>query len=159
MVEIRRFAPGDEKQVSRLINAIMADEFSADQAAYPTDDIDDIPRSYGGLGEAFFVATIDGQIVGTVAIKKEDERIALMRRLFVDRKHRKKQIGVKLIERAVEFCEELGYGEMIFKTTSRMQAAILVCQKMGFVQRAKIELGPIELFRFALAIPNGVKKG
>ncbi len=158
MVEIRRFSPGDESSVVGLINGIMQQEFKEDLAAYPTHDIDDIPRSYGGLGEAFFVAVSGNKVIGTVALKKEDDRSALLRRLFVSPDYRGRQIGLKLIERALKFCEEMGYQEIVFRTTSRMRGAAKLCERCGFVQRAKIELGPIELMKYSLSLRHHAAK-
>jgi GNAT superfamily N-acetyltransferase len=67
--------------------------------------------------------------------------------MFVSPDYRGQKIGSKLVERALQFCEEVGY-EFVFRTTSRMTQAIELCKKNGFVQRAKIQLGPIELFKF-----------
>ncbi|MDP3919569.1 MAG: GNAT family N-acetyltransferase [Candidatus Omnitrophota bacterium] len=156
-INIRRFTAGDETSVKSLIKEIMAHEFNDDQGAYPTEDIEEVERSYGGLGEAFFVAEDNSQIVGTVAIKKEDDRVALLRRLFVAADYRKRKIGLELVDHALEFCHEVGYEEIIFRTTSRMQAAIKLCQKCGFIPRAKLKLGPIELLKFALSIRDGRK--
>ncbi len=158
MIAIRRICSEDERAVKSLISDIMNEEFKDSAAAYPTDDLDQIEKVYGGLGEAFFVATDSKRVIGTVAVKKEDGRIALMRRLFVSKDYRNRQIGVKLIERVLQFCEECGYDEIIFKTTSRMEGAIKLCQKKGFAQRAKLQLGPMELLKFALPLRNGHKE-
>ena len=158
MIKIRRFSLDDQENVRGLISTIMDKEFHDQEAAYPSDDLVNIPQTYGGLGEAFFVAARNGDIVGTVAVKKEDDRVALMRRLFVAEPYRKQQIGLKLIDRALQFCDEVGYQEIIFRTTSRMEGANKVCQKCGFVQRAKLQLGAIELFKFALSIRDRTKK-
>jgi len=157
MITIRRFSDGDEHSVKELVTQIMDGEFGADVRAYPTDDIEDIPRAYGGLGEAFFVALDSKKIIGTVGIKKEDNRVALLRRLFVAAPYRQRQLGVKLIDRALEFCHQVGYQEVVLKTTSRMERAIKVCQKRGFIQRAKLDLGKIQLLKFSLSIREGVK--
>ena len=157
MITIRRFASEDQDQIRDLISGIMNEEYTEAAPAYPTTDIDNIPAAYGGLGEAFFVATQDGRIIGTVAIKKEDDRIALLRRLFVSPDHRKKQIGIKLIDHALQFCGDVGYREIVFKTTSQMVSAVKVCEKKGFVQRAKINLGSLELLKFSLSLRNGHK--
>ena len=154
---IRRFAPGDERAVKALISQIMNEEFHEARTAYPTDDIENILTSYGGLGEAFFVAVCGDHVVGTVAVKKEDDRVALLRRLFVSGAFRKQQIGLKLIDRILQFCQEVGYEEIIFKTTSAMQAAVKTCQKRGFVPRAKIDLGGTELLKFSLSLRDGHK--
>lgn len=156
-VEIRRFKAGDEDNVLELVNGIMDQEFGDDTAAYPTEDLERLPQSYGALGEAFFVALDGHKLVGTVGIKKEDERIALLRRLFVAAPYRRRNIGVELIDQALKFCHEVGYSEVIFRTTSRMERAIGLCQKRGFRQKAKLKLGPIELLKFSLSIRGGVK--
>lgn len=156
-VTIRRFENSDGPLVRELISSIMDAEFRDVKAAYPTEDINQIEQSYGGLGEAFFVAVNGSKVIGSVAIKKEDDRIALLRRLFVDPTFRKQQIGIKLIDRALKFCDEVGYKEIVFKTTSQMEGAAKLCQKCGFVQRAKISLGSVELFKFSLSLRNGVK--
>ena len=43
----------------------------------------------------------------------------------------------------------------MFKTTSKMTGAILICQKSGFVQRARLNLGSLELMKFSLGLTNG----
>ncbi len=154
MITIRRCTQEDESAVIDLINSIMNREFHEVKHAYPTEDVECIDKAYGGIGEAFFVA-VDNQthkVVGTVAIKKEDERVALMRRLFVAPTHRNQRIGKRLIDRALEFCREVGYEELVFKTTSKMSGAIDVCKKNGFVQRGHIVLGPIELIKLSLSL-------
>lgn len=158
MITIRRFEQEDQKSVQSLIHGIMSLEFGDDQSAYPSEDIQYISRHYGALGEGFFVAQNSSKIIGTVAIKKEDDRTALLRRLFVDPAYRKQQIGLKLIDKALKFCADLGYEEVVFRTTSRMVAAARICQKRGFVKRATLAMGPIELWKFTLSLRDGVKR-
>ncbi|MCM8774953.1 MAG: GNAT family N-acetyltransferase [Candidatus Omnitrophica bacterium] len=158
MIAIRRFAEEDQKAVKDLVVKIMNQEFREDMAAYPTDDLDDVSKTYGGISEAFFVAVDGDRVVGTVAIKKEDDRVALLRRLFVDTPYRNQRIGMRLIDRALQFCSEVGYGEVVFRTTSRMEGAIQLCRKCGFSPRAKLQLGSFELLKFSLSIAAWAKK-
>ena len=158
MITIRRSVKDDDSAVVELICGIMDREFHDAKHAYPTEDVECIEKAYGGIGEAFFVA-VENQshkIVGTVAIKKEDGRVALLRRLFVAPTHRNLKIGKRLIDRALEFCREVGYEEVVFKTTSRMSGAIELCRKNGFVQRAHIVLGPVELIKLSLCLREDV---
>ena len=157
MVQIRRFAAGDETAVLRLVQQIMDGEFKEDKAAFPTADLEALHDAYGKLGEAFFVAEDNKKIVGTVGIKREDDRVALLRRIFVDPIYRKKKIGLELLNRAIEFCEEVGYRELIFKTTSRMANAIELVRKRGFQSRAKVPMGNLELLKYSLSIKNDKK--
>lgn len=156
-ITIRRYEHSDGPRVRELIEGIMEAEFRDAKSVYPTDDIDRIEQAYSGLGEAFFVAVNGPKIIGSVAIKKEDDRVALLRRLFVSPSFRKQRIGIKLVDRALKFCDEVGYKEIIFKTTSQMEGAARLCQKCGFVQRAKLSLGAVELLKFSLSLRNGIK--
>jgi len=116
------------KEASDLIQGILNQEFPDETEAYPPHDLGNLLDSYGKLGEAFFIAICDNQVVGTVAVKREDDRVALLRRLFAHPDFRGSGIGEKLIERAVEFCKEVGYDELMFKTTSTMVKAIKLCE-------------------------------
>jgi len=149
-VTIRKFKQEDGQAVQRLIAGIMDQEFPLSKAAYPMEDLLDIPRVYGNPGEAFFVATNQDCVIGTVAIKREDDRMALLRRIFVDPSHRKQRIGAALVDHAIKFCRENGYQEIVFRTSTKMDAAIRLCEKKGFQQRAKLEVGGFELLKFIL---------
>lgn len=152
MVEIRRFEKPDEKAVKKLITEIMDGEFREEKAALSLEDLESLEDSYGNLGEAFFVAQDRRKIIGTAAVKREDDRVALIRRIFVAPEYRKRQIGLRLLDRAIEFCREVGYRELIFKTTSRMSASIELVKKRGFQSRAKVPLGGVELLKFSLSL-------
>ncbi len=158
-MEIRKIKKEEYKQTQELVTSIMKNEFSEDITAYPLQDIDDISNSYGNLGEAFFIASNNGVIIGTVGIKREDKRTALLRRIFVHPKYRRKRYGSKLMERAIEFCKEVGYQEIVFKTTSKMEGAIALCRHKGFLERAKIDLGGIELLKFTLFLKENSPLG
>lgn len=149
-IVIRKIKKEEYDQARNLIVSIMRGEFSEDIDAYPLQDIDNIETSYGNLGEAFFVAVQNGTVIGTCGVKREDDRTAFLRRIFVHPDYRRQQCGSKLMDRAIEFCREVGYQEIVFKTTSRMEGAIKLCAHKGFIERAKLDLGGIELYKFTL---------
>ena len=148
MISIRKCEVGDQRAVKKLIHRILCDEFPKE--ANTLEDLENISDSYGKLGETFFVAVSDNVIVGTVGIKREDERTAMLRRLFVDSTQRRKKIGTQLVDRAIGFCREVGYDEVIFKTNSAMKDAITLCEKQKFAAKAKLDLGPMQLLKFGL---------
>jgi len=155
-VNIRKYEAGDADGVRALIHSVSNQEFPEEASAFPTEDLTDIPASYGKVGEAFFVASRDSKIIGTIAVKQEDNRTAFLRRLFVDSAYRGQHLGGQLVDRAIAFCREAGYSELIFKTTSTMQRAIRLCEKKGFVPKARLQLGPIQLLKFALFLKREV---
>ena len=88
MVHIRRFESRDTEAVRRLINQIMDSEFQQEKSAFSLEDLQSLEESYGNLGEVFFVAEDGKKVVGTIGVKKEDDRIALIRRIFVSPDYR-----------------------------------------------------------------------
>lgn len=152
MVKVRRLEPRDGDAVRTLITRIMDEEFPEDKGAFSAEDLATLAESYGRLGEAFFVAEEGKKIVGTVGVKREDERLALIRRIFVAPEYRKRKIGLELLNRAIEFCDEVGYQELVFKTTSRMSGAIGLMKRRGFQSRAKVPMGQLELLKFGLSL-------
>ncbi|OGW82171.1 MAG: hypothetical protein A3G33_10620 [Omnitrophica bacterium RIFCSPLOWO2_12_FULL_44_17] len=149
-IKIQKCEKQHVESVRSLIEGVLSKEFPAEHQAYPPNDLMDILDSYGKLGEAFFVALDHGTVVGTVGIKKDDDRTALLRRLFVLPEYRGKKLGEKLVERAIDFCHEVGYDELIFKTTSTMKNANRLCEHVGFLMRARLDLGPIQLMKYML---------
>lgn len=155
MVKIRRLEENDVPAVKQLIAGIMNGEFKEEQEALALHDLDTLLESYGHLGEAFFVAEEEKNIVGTVGVKREDDRIAFIRRIFVSPDYRKRKIGSQLLDRAIEFCREVGYQDVVFKTTSKMSEAIDLFLKRGFRSRAKITMGKIELLKLSMPLNGG----
>lgn len=158
-MEVRKIKKNEYAAAKDLIRSIMRDEFSTDLNAYPFQDIENIGASYGNLGEAFFVALDGDNVVGTVGVKREDERTAFIRRIFVDPAERGKKIGSQLMDRAIDFCREVGYQEIVFKTTSRMQDALRLCMHKGFVEKAKIDLGEFDIVKSTLFLKENSPLG
>ena len=151
-ITIRPVSVGDDTQVKDLIVGIVEKEFPPEERDFLSSDIESVSKNYSREGESFFVACQDRKIVGTVGIKREDERNAMLRRIFVRPEFRGQKIGYQLIQRAIQFCKEKGYEEIIFKTTSRMQNAIALCEANGFAKKATIRLGDLDLFKFAICL-------
>jgi len=137
-----------------MIARVLESEFSDAESGFFGNDIERVSENYAGEGETFFVATDGNRIVGTAGIKREDDRQAMLRRIFVDPDYRKRRIGSQLIDKAVSFCKGQGYDEIIFKTTSRMSDAIRMCEANGFTKRAQIELAGLDLLKFTLYLPD-----
>ena len=100
---LRSFASKDSAGVKSLILEILTKEYPLDKAAYSDSDLDKIGEVYGGKRNTFFVVEDSGRIVATAGIKEDSKDEALLRRLFVDSKHRKLGYGTELLKKAVEF--------------------------------------------------------
>lgn len=152
-MHIRSFQQQDYEGVKELISSIIDKEFAEEAKAYQYGDLEDISKAYGKLREKFLVAEEDGKIIGTVGIKEDVEKTALLRRLFVHPSHRSREIGSMLVDTAIDFCKMNHYKDISFRATSRMAAAIkLLTVKKGFqeVQRCFFENLEIVILSYKL---------
>lgn len=145
MVNIRKIESEDTGGVKDLINDIMGVEFSKESDAYAYEDLDSLSDHYGGDRELFLVAELDGNIVGTVAIKEDSPDVALLRRIFVHKDHRGKGYGALLLSQAMAFCFKHNYKSVMFRGTDKMGAALQLCLKNGFEEQDVAEFGDFRL--------------
>lgn len=149
---LRQFEPQDSQGVKDLILTILTKEYPFDHSAYSDSDLDKIAETYSGPKDSFFVAEENGQIVGTVGIKEDSTEDALLRRLFVDPKHRKKGYGSGLLEMAAKFAKEKGYKRLFFRCTDRMSAAMKLCISKGFKEKDSLEVSGFKIHRLELGL-------
>ena len=152
MLAVRKVLKKDEKAVKELIESVMHNEFMNDAQHYAYADLENITEYYSGDKDYFFVAEMDGKIIGTGAVKQDDNETALLRRVFVHPHYRNKGYGLILLETAIDFCQKHGYKNLVFRGTSRMDRALAVCKKKGFKERDRLELGEMSIFVYNLAL-------
>ncbi|MCD6093982.1 MAG: GNAT family N-acetyltransferase [Candidatus Omnitrophica bacterium] len=156
-MHIRRFRAQDNQKVKRFINSILKKEFPGLASVYSENDLKDIKRHYSGKREGFFVAIDNDKIIGTGGIKEDDkvENKALLRRIFIHPNYRRKGYGLKILDKAIEFCKAQGYSTIIFRSTSKMSAANNLVRKRGFVEREHLyfplnKKEQVEIIKFVL---------
>jgi len=152
MHRLRIFTKDDAKGVKGLILAILTKEYPFDKNAYSDSDLERISEVYGGEKDSFMVIEDNGEIVGTVGIKEDSKDTALLRRLFVDIKHRRKGYGTQLLESAIDFCREKGYKHVYFRCTDRMSDAIKLCIKKGFKEIEALEVSGFKIHNLELKV-------
>jgi len=152
-MKIREYKAEDSVEVKDLILSILEKEYPFDRSVFEEDsDVNDITGTYGGKGNGFFVIPEGGKIVAAIGIKQDLDKVALIRRLFVNEKHRKQGLGVKLLEKAVEFCRANNYEEITFRTTDKMRPAMNLCKKMGFEEKEDLEVSGFHIHKFVFKL-------
>lgn len=149
---LRRFRNDDAKGIRDLILSILTKEYPFDKSAYSDSDLDRIGEVYGGQNDSFFIVEEDGKIVGTAGVKEETGDDALLRRLFVDERYRRRGYGTELLDRVVEFCAQKKYKRVIFRCTDRMVDAMNLCLKKGFVEKENLEVSGFRIHKLVLMI-------
>ena len=140
MYKLRTYTKNDAEGIKNLILSILTKEYPFDKNVYSDSDLENIEEIYGGPKDAFMVIEENGEIVGTVGVKEDSKDTALLRRLFVDLKHRKKGYGTQLLDRAIDFCKDKGYKRVYFRCTDRMGDAMKLCLKKGFREIEALEV-------------------
>ena len=152
MHTLRMFTKNDSTGVKELILSILTKEYPFDKSAYSDSDLERIDEVYGGEKDSFLVIEENGDIVGTVGVKEDSKESALLRRLFVDLKHRKHGYGSELLDKAISFCKEKGYKRVIFRCTDRMSDAMRLCMKKGFNETESLEVSGFKIHNLELKI-------
>jgi DNA-binding MarR family transcriptional regulator/GNAT superfamily N-acetyltransferase len=93
------------------------------------------PRSYildnGGF---IFNATLDDQVIGTVALIKRKENVFELSKMAVTEKFQGLKIGKRLIEHCVSFTKSTGVHTLYLDSNTKLKPAISLYRKMGFVE-------------------------
>jgi ribosomal protein S18 acetylase RimI-like enzyme len=96
------------------------------------EELDNFPEKYKEPEGTFIIAKDNDNVVGCVAIKKLDNKICEMKRLFVKDEYKKNGIGKKLVEKIIEESKIKKYERMRLDTLSTMEAALNLYRKNGF---------------------------
>ena len=130
---LRPFAPGDEAAVIDVILPIQREEFGIAITAADQPDLADIPGWYQTGAGQFWLAELDGQAVGTVALKDIGERAVALRKMFVKPAARG-PVGAAqaLLDAALDHARAQGVQAVWLGTTDRFKAAHRFYEKNGF---------------------------
>ena len=83
-------------------------------------------------GGHIFIALIDGIVVGTCAAIVRDPETVELAKLAVDRSVRGRGIGLQLAQTAIAWARERGAGKMILVSSTKLEAALRLYERLGF---------------------------
>lgn len=136
MVTVRPADARDTPAIAAVIVPIQQTEFGIPITLEAQPDLGDIERFYRhGCGN-FWVAEVDGRIVGTIALLDIGNREAALRKMFVTAACRGREYGVAraLLETLVTWASAHGVACIYLGTTARFLAAHRFYEKNGFAQ-------------------------
>ncbi len=145
MIEIRPITP-DESQaakqiVQHLLHILFKDprplgEATADRESQGWfKDMDDIQKYYFESGGIFLVTTDNEQLIGTGAIRKLEENVCELRRLFLLIEYEGKGLGYRMLMELMRYAREMGYKKMRLETAPRfLTRATAFYKRVGFYE-------------------------
>ena len=84
--------------------------------------------------EAFWCLFDGDEVIGTVGVKKLDEKSCELKSLYLYERYHGKGYGRNLITKALEFAKESGYEEMYLDSLSTSKKALALYRKVGFLE-------------------------
>jgi GNAT superfamily N-acetyltransferase len=84
-------------------------------------------------GGVILMATFNGEIVGTVALKYASPGVYEFTKMAVDEKFRGRKIGQALAEAAIARAKSFGAGKIILYSNTKLVPAITLYRNLGFV--------------------------
>lgn len=132
---IRPYAPSDQQQVVALVTGIQQ-SFGVAITIDDQPDLLDIPAFYQQRQGEFWVALLQEQVIGTLALINLGNGQATIRKMFVHPDYRGKPLCVaqQLWETLRDWSAAQGIQELYLGTTEMFQAAHRFYEKNGFCQ-------------------------
>ena len=87
---------------------------------------------YKGEGEALYIAFVDNQPAGCVALRRVDKNTADMKRLYVRPAFRHSSLGTNMAKMIVEDAREFGYKTLLLDSLPSMENAKELYTTLGF---------------------------
>lgn len=147
MMEIRPIQPGEWKLAKRLIYMVAKEVFSD---PLPVDEImakyeargtlkemDNIQANYFETDGIFLVMTVDGEMIGTGAIRRLDEDACELKRLWLLDRYQGRGLGYRMVQELLSFARAKGYKRIRLETDPVYQKrAVEFYKRLGFYEIA-----------------------
>jgi len=135
-LRIRDIEAADSPSIKKIIHEVMP-EYSCNTEGFALsdDEVEDMYSAYQENGTRYFVATLDGDVVGGVGIaplKGGDAKTCELRKMYLLKSARGNGLGKALLYKSVRFAEEAGYERCYLETVEDMKAAQDLYGKFGF---------------------------
>ena len=145
MINIRRIEPHEipfaKELIYRVAHRLFQDSRTLEEAIvfyeaqHQMHDMDDIQQTYFHNDGIFLVITDDDQIIGTGAIRKIDNEICELKRVWLRFEYHGKGLGYRIIEDLLAFAREKGYRRIRLETDREDQRrAYNLYKRLGFYE-------------------------
>lgn len=127
-------APGDLGQVASLHGKIYSEEhdFGLGFEAYVMESLLEFYRAYNLKKDRVWVVESEGKMVGFTLLMHRPGNRAQLRYFILAKEFRGRGIGSRLMNEWMNFFKECNYDAAYLYTTSGLEAAVSLYQKMGF---------------------------
>lgn len=142
MVQICEYNETYQPSILQMILQIQQQEYHLPITAEDQPDLCCIPSFYQQEYGNFWAAVDGGVVVGTIAMKNIGNGNAVLRKMFVKKEYRGKELGVSraLLTHLIEWAREKNFSKIYLGTTTQFLAAHRFYEKNGFMEIGVEEL-------------------
>ena len=108
----------------------------------------EFPGKYAPPEGCLLLAEEDGRIAGCIALRKMDDAVCEMKRLFVRSEFRGRGVGRMLILELLNLARQKGYKKMRLDTVPQLESAIVLYERIGFKDIEPYYYNPLPGARF-----------
>ena len=95
-------------------------------------ELENLDIKYGLPKGRLYLATVEGEVAGCIALRYMDKTTCELKRLYVKPEFRGNQIGDVLVEQVIEDAKEIGYRKILLDTLPFLKSAIHLYERYGF---------------------------
>ncbi|WP_114822126.1 GNAT family N-acetyltransferase [Chryseobacterium sp. KLBC 52] len=141
-LEIQSIGNSYSEQAIDLILTIQQKEFNIPITIEDQPDLLKIESFYTDAGGNFWGAFADGELVGSIALVKFDDRAGAIRKMFVKKEFRGKELNIaqELLDVLISFCRENRIDDLYLGTITILKAAQRFYERNQFVKIEKNDL-------------------
>lgn len=132
-LRIRPFQLSDQTSARTIILEGLGSRFGhIDYTMNP--DLDDIERHYVDAGHHFFVAEVDGLLVGTCALTNEAAGIGRIERMSVQAAWQGHGFARQMTNFLIDYARQMGMCQLVVETNDDWDSALQLYKTNGFVE-------------------------
>jgi carbonic anhydrase len=98
------------------------------------DELKSIKKMYALPLGTIVLCKHDNDFIASVAIRPHKEKVAELKRMYVQPNYQGKGIGKKLLQLSINLAKEMGYDKILLDTLNTMLPAMQLYKSMGFYE-------------------------
>ena len=107
------------------------------------EELASLPGAYAPPEGRLLLVFYEGQVAGCVALRKFEDGVCEMKRLYVQPAHRGKGLGRRLTEAIIAEARAIGYGKMRLDSLTSLKEAARLYRSLGFSEIPPYRYNPL----------------